>query len=136
LKLFTGCSGWDLELFVEGTAVFFQRAAIADGVISFAVFPAGEIDADQPVGQDAAGLVMLVLVPLFLLLVVAAGPRRLFGGAVGVFAERLSAEFGTAVAHVSYFVVAALDHDRGQVVELRHLIGALEVVAVGAKGDQ
>src|SRR5436309_14977985 len=79
---------------------------------------------------------MLIIVLLSLLFVIASSPRFLPESTVGVFMERLSAELGTAVAHVSRFGVAALHYDGCQAVELRDLVGALEAVSVSAKGDQ
>ena len=115
--------------------MLFQGTQIVVTRIRPALLRASEVDADEFVGQGAAGLVALVLVPLFLLVIIDSGSGLLPESAAGIFMESLSAEFRTAVTHVSRFEVAPLDHDRGHTVELRHLLDALETIPVGTKGD-
>src|ERR1700674_1804847 len=98
---------------MEGAAVFFQGQEVTVGVIGLAVFPAGVIDANEFVGQGAAGLGVFAIMTFFVLVIIAPGPRLLFDGTARVFMESLPPELGTAVAHVDGFGVAALDDDGG-----------------------
>src|SRR5512146_3251347 len=125
-----------LEFSMERAGVLLQGFGVAMGVIGCALFPAGEVDAYEFVGQGAAGRVVFAFVTLFLLVVVALGPRFLLERAAGVFMEGLPPELGTAVAHMNRFRVAALNYYRRDAVELGHIPRALKALPVGAEGDQ
>src|SRR6266567_4559592 len=120
---------------MQGAALLFQGRQVAGWLIVLAVLPAGVIDSGQLEGQGT-GLVVFAIVLLFLLVVIALGPRLLFHRTGRVFMEGLAAEFRAAVAEVDGFGGAALDDDRGHAIELRHLGSTFKAVPVGAKGDE
>ena len=116
--------------------MLFQGLEVALRVVGLAGLPAGEIDADEFVGQRAAGLVMLVVMFGFMVVIVALGPRFFGDGTAGVFMEALAAEFGTAVAGMDGFEGAALPDDWRNAIELGDLGRAGKALSISSKGDQ
>src|SRR5438034_741959 len=121
---------------MEWTGMGLQGFEIASRFIGLTVFPASKVNAHQFVGQGAAGLVVLAFVTLLLLVVITFGPGFLLGGAAGIFVKGLPTEHGTAVADMNGLGVTALNGHRGDAIELGHILGFVEPIPVGAKGDQ
>ena len=60
---------------MDRAAVFFESVEVAIGIVGFAVFPAGEVNADEFKSQGAVGLVMMVVVFGFVVGVKVVNPR-------------------------------------------------------------
>src|SRR2546427_3093798 len=121
---------------MQRAAVLFQGRQVTVWVIGLAILPAGVIDSSEFKSQGTAGLVVFVIVTLFVFVIIALGPRLLLDRTASVFVEGLSAKFGTTVAHVDGFGVAALDDHRCHAIELGHFGGVCKAVPIGAKSDQ
>ena len=121
---------------MEGTSIFLESLQVTLRVIRLTVFPAGEVDANELVGQRTAGLMVPVVMLVLVLSVEAVGPELFTQGASGIFVEGLAPEFGTAVAKVNGLSGAALSDNGSDAVELSHLGGALKAGAISPEGDQ
>jgi hypothetical protein len=62
---------------MEWAGVLLQGEEITIGFIGLVLLPASKVNAHEFIGQGAAGLVVLAFVTLFLLVVIALGPRFL-----------------------------------------------------------
>lgn len=120
---------------MDRTSIFLECFEVAIRVVWLAIFPAGEIDANEFERQGTIGLVMTAAVFEFVVRVKIMGPG-FSKSASRVLVEGLATEFGAAVAEVDSLGITALPCDGGNAVELGDFDSAVKSVSLSSESHE